>query len=284
MKTRILTGAILAGVVIAAYVLPWKMLFPCVVLVLCVMMTLELLKCTGLHSRMCFAIPALIYSAAAPGLAVKYPDSAVLLVSVALLIVFLFMACVRHKETELTRVLTAAALILYAVGCMICFLRISQTPVRFTAFPERQTGRLFWLLGLLSAWLTDIFAYFGGRLFGKHKLCPSLSPHKTVEGSICGILGSVLTFAAFAVYFRVCCGAGVHDVMFVLAGIGVSVAAQCGDLFASLVKRTFGIKDFGSLLPGHGGMLDRFDSLLPVAVILYVILNSPGLTALLLTL
>ena len=120
-----------------------------------------------------------------------------------------------------------------------------------------------WLV-FITAFCTDIFAYFAGMLFGKHKLCPDISPKKTIEGSIGGIAGSTCISAVFGalVYPQ-------HVAGCVAIGVIGSVFAQCGDLIASSFKRKMGIKDYGNLIPGHGGILDRFDSVLLTAPLIY---------------
>ncbi len=124
--------------------------------------------------------------------------------------------------------------------------------------------RYFIWLVFITAFVTDIFAYFSGYLFGKHKLCPSISPKKTVEGAIGGMLGSVIGSAIFGYFIA-------PDLLwhFIIIGIIGSIAGQIGDLTASAVKRMVKIKDFGTLIPGHGGVLDRFDSILLTAPVIY---------------
>ena len=117
---------------------------------------------------------------------------------------------------------------------------------------------LLWVL--LVTWSTDIGAYFAGRRFGKRKLAPSISPGKTVEGLYGGIAAATLIGGAWAVANHL----GVA--LLVLAPI-FAVAAQAGDLFESGMKRRAGVKDSGAWLPGHGGVLDRLDGLVPVAVL-----------------
>ncbi|CEJ74474.1 phosphatidate cytidylyltransferase [[Clostridium] sordellii] len=119
-----------------------------------------------------------------------------------------------------------------------------------------------WLIFIVS-FMTDTFAYFSGYLFGRHKLIPSISPKKTIEGSIGGILGSTICCVAFGYVFNL----GIAH-MILVGSIG-SVVAQLGDLFASAIKRYVGIKDYGKLIPGHGGILDRFDSVILVAPFVY---------------
>lgn len=122
---------------------------------------------------------------------------------------------------------------------------------------------LIWLV-LLSAFCTDIFAYFSGYFLGKHKLCPNLSPKKTIEGAVGGTLGSVICCGLFG-YFVVP-EIWVHCLAIGLIG---AVLSQCGDLTASAYKRKMGIKDYGHLIPGHGGIMDRFDSVLFTAPVVY---------------
>ncbi|MGL5711776.1 MAG: phosphatidate cytidylyltransferase [Paraclostridium sp.] len=119
-----------------------------------------------------------------------------------------------------------------------------------------------WLIFIIS-FATDTFAYFSGYLFGKHKLIPSISPKKTIEGSIGGILGSIICCIAFGYIFKL----NINH-MILIGSIG-SLIAQFGDLFASSIKRYVGIKDYGKLIPGHGGILDRFDSVILVAPFVY---------------
>lgn len=116
------------------------------------------------------------------------------------------------------------------------------------------------LLPFIIAWITDTGAYFTGYFLGKRKLCPKMSPKKTVEGAIGGTTASLIATVIFGICY---CGFGM-DVVLKFAFIGVvgSVISQIGDLAASCIKRDFGKKDYGSLLPGHGGLMDRFDSVL----------------------
>ncbi|MDR2486550.1 MAG: phosphatidate cytidylyltransferase [Clostridiales Family XIII bacterium] len=120
-----------------------------------------------------------------------------------------------------------------------------------------------WLV-VLTAFGTDIFAYFTGVLAGRHKLAPVISPKKTIEGSVGGVLGSVLCCGLFG-WFALP-DLFVHTL--VIGALG-SVLSQLGDLAASAVKRALGMKDYGNLIPGHGGILDRIDSLLFTAPLVY---------------
>ncbi len=123
----------------------------------------------------------------------------------------------------------------------------------------------WWLMYMFAlVWVADSGAYFTGKAFGKHKLIPDVSPNKTIEGLVGGLALTSLVIAAVAYYRHL---AGLHLVGFVLLSMLVVLASVLGDLFESLLKRQANIKDSGSLLPGHGGVLDRIDSMLAAAPI-----------------
>ncbi|MBR3058489.1 MAG: CDP-archaeol synthase [Clostridiales bacterium] len=138
-------------------------------------------------------------------------------------------------------------------------------------FPK---GWFFFVLGLFAPWISDVFAYFTGVCFGKHKIVPHISPKKTWEGCIGGaVFCSVLTALFFAFVMSQVIEVRIPFWAFVslaaVFGFLLSVVSQLGDWLASSIKRMVGIKDFGKLMPGHGGIMDRFDSAfftLPVAL------------------
>lgn len=124
---------------------------------------------------------------------------------------------------------------------------------------DKSLSQYMFLITFAGTILTDTFAYFVGKTIGKHKLCPNISPNKTIEGAIGGLIGGVAGVIAFALIL----GKGeIAIYWYILLGVIVSVIGQFGDLAASVVKRRFGVKDFGNLIPGHGGLMDRVDSLL----------------------
>ena len=135
----------------------------------------------------------------------------------------------------------------------------------------RTGGAILYITIFIGAWITDIFAYFCGMLFGrggKHKLIPDVSPKKTVEGSIGGIIFCILVMW---IYGLLCTKFSRHESylwFFAIGGLIASIVAQIGDLLMSVIKRNYGIKDYGNIFPGHGGMLDRLDSVLAVSVAL----------------
>lgn len=140
-------------------------------------------------------------------------------------------------------------------------------PLSFLATVRSEFGLSWTIFGLAVTWLTDTGAYFGGSRYGRRKLMPSISPNKTVEGALFGIGSAFLGGLIFAVYAQ--------EPLVLLSGMAVllSIIGQLGDLVESALKRERAVKDTGSLLPGHGGILDRFDSLGFVFPVLYLLLK-----------
>lgn len=129
----------------------------------------------------------------------------------------------------------------------------------------------------LSTWVCDSFALFGGKRFGKHKIAPSVSPNKTVEGCICGAISSVVT--GVILYYLSQLWLPIPFWLCVVTALLASTMGQIGDLAESLVKRMIGVKDFSNLIPGHGGMFDRADSLLFSIPTAYLCLTVAGIIA-----
>ena len=148
--------------------------------------------------------------------------------------------------------------------CGVC----SQVILLFKAIPTVRNLEhgFFCLLGaVLSGCITDIFAYITGKTLGKHKLCPVISPKKTVEGSIGGTFGTVAVLLILGLVLENAEVLQVNFIKLTLYAVTSSIVGQFGDLSMSAVKRCLGVKDYGTLFPGHGGILDRFDSFLFIA-------------------
>lgn len=135
-----------------------------------------------------------------------------------------------------------------------------------------KNGEYLFYLPFLIAWVTDTFAYFSGRLFGKHKLIPAVSPKKTVEGAIGGTIFGAITMVLYAFVMNNIPTVGVsiepNYAVLTIFGIIIPIVGQIGDLIMSVIKRHYKIKDYGNFFPGHGGMLDRFDSALANLLVL----------------
>lgn len=150
----------------------------------------------------------------------------------------------------------------------------------FLYFLREQADGVFYVWYIfLASWGSDTCAYCAGRLWGRHKMAPQLSPKKTVEGAVGGVVGAVALSMIYAlcIHSYVKADPIVLYIMSFLVGLLGSMLGQVGDLFASAVKRVMGIKDYGKLIPGHGGILDRFDSTLlvgpAVMMVIYIVMH-----------
>ena len=167
------------------------------------------------------------------------------------------------------------------IFCFYSFIRLKEL------LPVEEYGYdavFFILLILCFAWGGDTCAYFAGRAFGKHKLCPVVSPKKTVEGAIGGVLGTMVFGVAATLIYSIAAdrmeaftrsniGVSMYVVIALLACVA-AVLGIYGDLFASVVKRQCGIKDYGTIFPGHGGILDRFDSAMFIAPFVTMVITA----------
>ena len=133
-------------------------------------------------------------------------------------------------------------------------------------FPRSRYGEILILIAVVGPWISDSGAYFAGRFFGRHLLFPTLSPNKTAEGSLGGLIATVLVVGFVSYSFL-----DFSVTKAAVIGAGVSIFSQSGDLFESALKRILDVKDLGHFLPGHGGILDRIDSLLFTAPAVYYI-------------
>jgi phosphatidate cytidylyltransferase len=168
------------------------------------------------------------------------------------LLVFFFACLFLLRHGTIERVTGELALLLFG------FLYISLPLAHLALLRDLAHGTRWVLLVLFMVMLNDSCAYFSGTYWGRKKLYPSVSPKKSVEGAIGGLVGSVLAAGLAHVTFMPWSGL----VPLLLLGLVAGVVAELGDLFESLLKRSFGVKDSGTLIPGHGGILDRLDSLL----------------------
>lgn len=151
----------------------------------------------------------------------------------------------------------------------ICYITIFMMFVPLTKELPNGDLLIWYIFG--ATWGTDIFAYIVGIKFGKHKFC-EISPKKSIEGCIGGIIGAIVTMLIMTYIFNTMCDMNISYTIIGIIAIVLSAISQTGDLIASSIKRFVGIKDFGNIIPGHGGMLDRFDSVIFTAPIAYLLI------------
>lgn len=173
-----------------------------------------------------------------------------------------FSYIVYNKKISITDSITVFFFIIIIPFCFSHIVYIRNTDM----------GRFYVWLPFIGAFLTDTFAYFTGSLIGGKKLCESLSPKKTVSGSVGGFLGAIVGFFIYSLILKYVFYVNINYTVYYLIAVLCGGLAQVGDLTASAIKRAAHTKDFGNIMPGHGGMMDRVDSLIFVSPLIYFII------------
>lgn len=270
MKTRIITAIVAILVLLPILLFADYPILPIALSIVSVIAVFELLRCIGLHRSWAISVPLYLVAAAMP-ICVRWMTSAYLEKTVLAVVIFILLylfgvLLFSHGKYKLADISVCFTTVLYV---LIGFNSIGYVHDSVAG------GEYIYLIAFIGAWITDIFAYFCGMLFGrggKHKLIPDVSPKKTVEGSIGGIVFCVISMVLYGLIIsQIEPLLEANVIVFAVAGFLISIVSQIGDLIMSFIKRTYGIKDYGKLFPGHGGMLDRFDSVIAVATVLLVI-------------
>ena len=276
MLKRILTGVVaFCFILVPVLLLADTVALPIGVAVFAMIATYEILHCVGLHKNLWLSAPMYLVSAVVP-FGLRYLAASTLALAPALiclpLLISLAVAVFSHGKADIRDVSSAFVLWLYTIIGFASVIFIHD----FVS-----GGRYFYLLAFIGAWVTDTFAYFTGMLLGKHKLIPDVSPKKTVEGAVGGIAFCVLAFVSFGLLYNhlwLPDGDSLIPLwLMAIVGLLVSLVSQIGDLSLSLLKRKYGIKDFGKIFPGHGGVMDRFDSVLAVSIMLLICFTAMSL-------
>lgn len=273
MKTRIITALVGILVLIGVMFTFHTMVFNLVIAAITLIAVHEIYNALGFEKK-----DWLLYAVQVPYVLLvmlsSYSNVRGLLMPASFLLVVFYSIylVVRNGDISYQK---ASGLVMFSgivIFCFYSFIRLKEL------LPIEKYGYdavFFILLILCFAWGGDTCAYFAGRAFGKHKLCPVVSPKKTVEGAVGGVLGTMVFGVVITIIYSVAAnrmeaftrtniGVSMYLVI-ALLGCVAAVLGIYGDLFASVVKRQCGIKDYGTLFPGHGGVLDRFDSVMFIA-------------------
>ena len=256
MKVRIISGVVGAILAVAILLLHKTFVFPLAIAALICIALFELFragKC--LHCRISIGA-GFLYGAALPFLQYYGNYTAVIALTFLCIIAMFAEMVLLHKHVTYQSTLFIAAITLlvsHSLSMLNTLLHISSY------------GLASVILALCSAWVADTGAYFAGTFLGKHKLCPNVSPKKTVEGAVGGVVGGAVLVLIAAVIMNRTLDLEMPLWSAVVLGAVGAVLGEIGDLSFSVIKRQTGIKDYGHIFPGHGGVLDRFDSVLFVA-------------------
>lgn len=266
MLTRIISGAVGVAVLAAVLFFHDTMVLPAAVAVIIVIMIYELLRAVGLHTETPILIVTELCAAGIPFECLGGERSELNMYAdimggvFVVFIIWLF----RHNDIKYHQIFFALAVMILIPQSMCSIVRIEAM----------ENGLFLLIMGLCGAWIADTGAYFTGVALGKHKLCPQISPKKTIEGFVGGIVTTGLIYAiAFSIHDGFTVSKAVLS--FVLGAV-CAVVGTVGDLSASMIKRQTGIKDYGRIMPGHGGLMDRFDSVLFVLPAFYAFIRITG--------
>lgn len=272
MKTRIITAVVSALVFIGALFAP-PVVFQIGMAIVALAMLYECYSSAKTPKSVRaagFVSGAAILAAAYESIYFEAPiwENTYLIIAI-IFTVLLHMAAVvlEHGKTDYKTVLSSGFLTIYITLSISCILNL-----------RAETDTAVMLIIFICAWMTDTGAYFCGSAFGKRKLTPNISPKKTVEGSIGGVLTAILSCIIYLVVYTKVMDGTLHQWPIIVIGGAVvggvsSVFSQLGDLVASAIKRDIDVKDFGTIFPGHGGFMDRFDSVIYIAPIMYILLQ-----------
>lgn len=260
MKTRVLTGIVLALLFAAVLLLSHNIWFLRIIIaIMCITAIWELYGAVGLrHNK-----PLLWTSFLLAGLISFCPIPATPYFTLALFAGMALLSFWLMRQVGIAKQIPLWAVLLFAIGMVLLYNTIPL-------MRQMENGLYRLILALLTTVITDIGAYFTGKAIGKHKMAASISPNKTKEGAIGGIICTVVLLMTAAIILEGLQVISVNlGILFVYLIVS-SVTAEFGDLALSAIKRITGIKDYSNLFPGHGGVLDRFDSFLFVMPVTYL--------------
>ena len=256
MKVRILAALLLLPLLLAVVLFLPKICTAILFGAMCAIAARELLSGTGLVKQTRLVTYGMIMAFFVGVWSSVWTVYTLVLLGVFSLFVMLAVELLmNHKEMKFEELaLTVLA------GYVVPFLLSSVVRIH-----NWENGRVLILLPFVISFMSDTAAYFTGSFIGKHKLAPEISPKKTVEGLVGGVVGAVIGVVVYCIVLEKVFDFAVNYYYISIYGILGSLAAVLGDLVFSVVKRQTGIKDYGNLIPGHGGILDRFDSMIVVA-------------------
>ena len=276
MRTRIITAVVaIIGITpffwfsdVVEPTNPLNYLFPLLFMGIAFVSVWEMLHCLGLDKNYVISVPLYIAALVFPLLARIMVDDVAGYVRVAVIValamaVYLFASIVfQFGRVDMGKIGLIFMTSFYIIGANSAAIVLRNT---------EKVGLYLVLIPFVFSWVTDSFAYFCGRAFGKHKLIEAVSPKKTVEGAIGGFVFCALTAVLYGLIVGKFSDATPNYLVLLIGGLVIGIVSQIGDLVMSAIKREQGIKDYGYMLPGHGGLLDRFDSSMAVTVFVLLI-------------
>lgn len=264
MKLRIISGIFGAAFIIAALAL--NKIFPILINIIVAFASLlcvtELLTAKGLLKNFKLSLPPMLFAALFPVLISTSYWPIVLLLYVFATFIIMLKWHENINYSDVAFVLASTAVVVFGLSSIVMLCD-----------NDRMHTGFYFTMALVIPWVADIGAYFIGSFFGRHKLCPKISPKKTVEGAAGGIIGGMLGALCDALVFQIflfVSGEQIHYLSLIIVALIGSLISIVGDLSFSIIKRMCHVKDYGNVIPGHGGLLDRCDSVVFAAPLLLV--------------
>ena len=282
MKTRVISGTVIGILLVAAYCLMFTPVIDLLFAALAAAACYEIINVAGVKN-MVLRVIAIVFAGLIPLGLVYIPSVQILEVIVVCYVILLVVLTVANfSKTTITfpelAVTVYASMIVPAAFATIGL--ISDMYLKYPAFISKADCRLLLWITVATALLTDVFAYFVGVKFGKHKMAPNLSPKKSVEGAVGGVV-CVLVFMLICLllFEKVIVKQSFFMPVwfYCITVVFISITAMFGDLMASLIKRYYGVKDYSNLIPGHGGIMDRFDSVILASPTMFVLITIYGM-------
>lgn len=271
MKQRTKTAAVILLITITLLIFSEYIVYPIALALLSAVSIYEIFNVIGVKKNYFLVIPAYLFSLTFPIVAffVKSGDTRDFLALIAALLfayMIYLMAVAVFSKGNLSFAKMAES---YTA---VTYVSVSYTSLSLIRYLKADVGVYYLMLVFIVAWMCDACAYLIGSLFGKHKLIPEISPKKTVEGAIGGVVFGAISFIVYGFILDSFIPNMVVNYPFLaLFGTVLALVSQIGDLVASLLKREYGAKDYGNILPGHGGIVDRFDSILAISTVLLML-------------
>ena len=281
MRTRVISGIVIAVLLISAYCLMFTPVIDLLFSALAAAACFEITRVAGVKN-LALRIVAIIFSGLLP-LGIVYIHSVpVLEICVVLYVILLVILTVANfSRTTITfpelAVTVYASLVIPAAFATIGL--ISDMYLRYPSFISKADCRLLLWITVATALFTDVFAYFVGVRFGKHKMAPNLSPKKSWEGAVGGVVCVLIFMLLCLLFFEKVFAKQPFFLpvwFYCITVVFISITSMFGDLMASLIKRYYRVKDYSNLIPGHGGIMDRFDSVLLASPTMYAFLLIYG--------
>ena len=267
MKNRVLSGVVLISFIVA--IVCFNDTFPMALNIALALVSVlgvwEIISALGMAKNYILTVPSLLFAVMLP----LFQEDLWRQILYYAYVVLLFSGLVRYHKSATFRevgiVFSMTLMIPTALDTLIGLRNVGG-----------EHGMFYVIIAIFAAWIADTGAFFAGSLFGKHKLCPEISPKKTVEGVVGAFVLNIAAMLVFGYVFQAFYyqhSVQVSYLTLVVIGVGSAATSILGDLSFSLIKRSCHIKDFGQMIPGHGGILDRFDSVIFTAPFVFILVQ-----------